>query len=188
MGNAVARADGYAPRIPEPGSSRTPVANLFVGGATSSSPERERPTGRAGNVLLRHGITPAMSEAKPGTGIAYAAVHRDGAGNYLDGGHLLGDPAGTDSRQQLLGLHCLRQPDPLAPAHRTSASAGVDSLNPELKKNGSATGGLAEAPPGQSRTEFRRCGTRLLRPPAALRPARTLVHQVMAAGRPVLTH
>jgi hypothetical protein len=31
-------------------------------------------------------ITPAMSESKPGTGSAYAAVFRDGAGGYLDGG------------------------------------------------------------------------------------------------------
>lgn len=32
------------------------------------------------------GITPAMSEAKPGTGSAYAVVFRDAKGEYLDGG------------------------------------------------------------------------------------------------------
>jgi hypothetical protein len=31
------------------------------------------------------GITPAMSEAKPGTGSAYAVAFRDAAGNYFDG-------------------------------------------------------------------------------------------------------
>jgi hypothetical protein len=32
------------------------------------------------------GFTPAMAEANPGTGSAYAATIRGGAGNYLDGG------------------------------------------------------------------------------------------------------
>jgi len=35
---------------------------------------------------LATGITPAMSEAKPGTGSAYAGAFRDPNGNYFDGG------------------------------------------------------------------------------------------------------
>ncbi len=35
---------------------------------------------------LATGITPAMSEAKPGTGSAYAGAFRDSKGNYFDGG------------------------------------------------------------------------------------------------------
>ena len=31
-------------------------------------------------------LTPAMAEAKPGTGSAYAALFRDSKGDYLDGG------------------------------------------------------------------------------------------------------
>jgi hypothetical protein len=36
--------------------------------------------------LLSTGITPAMAEAKPGTGSAYAISFRGAKGDYLDGG------------------------------------------------------------------------------------------------------
>ena len=37
---------------------------------------------------LRHGVTPAMFSAKPGSGSAYEIAARDSNGNYLDGGKL----------------------------------------------------------------------------------------------------
>ncbi|MCK7501001.1 MAG: hypothetical protein MZW92_70830 [Comamonadaceae bacterium] len=53
---------------------------------------------------------------------------RDATGNYLDGEpHLQGDAARADPREELLGLHGLRQPDPFAAADRPEARRGLDS-------------------------------------------------------------
>ena len=41
---------------------------------------------RAMFFYLATGITPAMSEARPGTGSAYGLTFRDGGGTFIDGG------------------------------------------------------------------------------------------------------
>ncbi len=88
VANAIARADVFAPRDP-----RTFIypdrqwITPFVGGSYKFIEGAERLLdARTMFFYFATGITPAMSEAKPGTGSAYAGVFRDSTGNYLDGG------------------------------------------------------------------------------------------------------
>ncbi|MFO1458830.1 MAG: DUF1254 domain-containing protein [Verrucomicrobiota bacterium] len=154
VGNAVARADGYAPRIP--GARIFPERQWltpFVGGSYQFLSGAERLLdAQAMFFYFATGITPAMSEAKPGTGSAYAAVYRDGAGNYLDGGHTYSVtlPGPIPANNFWAFTVYDNQTRSLLPTDQKSA--GVDSLNPELKKNadGSATVWFGpKPPPGQ---------------------------------------
>jgi len=88
VGNAIARANLMASRDP-----RTRIypdrqwLTPFVGGSYQFLEGAERLLdARAMFFYYATGITPAMSEAKPGTGSAYAGVFRDSTGSYLDGG------------------------------------------------------------------------------------------------------
>ena len=90
VANAVARADLFA--------SRDPLARIypdrqwmtpFVGGSYQFLNGAERlPDARIMFFYYATGITPAMSEAKPGSGSAYAATFRDSTGSYLDGSRI----------------------------------------------------------------------------------------------------
>ena len=88
VANAIARSDLFAPRDPQTRIFRdrqwlTP----FVGGSYQFLQGAGRLLdARTMFFYYATGITPAMSEAKPGTGSAYAGAFRDAAGNYLDGG------------------------------------------------------------------------------------------------------
>jgi hypothetical protein len=88
VGNAIARSNLFAPRdqrvwIYPDRKWITP----FIGGSYQFLDGAERLLdARAMFFYYATGITPAMSEAKPGTGSAYAGVFRDAAGGYLDGG------------------------------------------------------------------------------------------------------
>src|SRR5512144_740493 len=88
VANAIARSTAFASRDPRTRIFRdrqwlTP----FVGGSYEFLAGAERLLdARAMFFYYATGITPAMSEAKPGTGSAYAGAFRDAAGNYLDGG------------------------------------------------------------------------------------------------------
>jgi len=88
VANGFARANAFASRDP-----RTRLyadrqwITPFVGGSYQLLSGAERLLdARAMFFYLATGITPAMSQAKPGTGSAYAVVFRDGQGRYLDGG------------------------------------------------------------------------------------------------------
>ena len=88
VGNAIARANLMASRDP-----RTRIypdrqwLTPFVGGSYQFLDGAARLLdARAMFFYYATGITPAMSEAKPGTGSAYAGVFRDSTGSYLDGG------------------------------------------------------------------------------------------------------
>ena len=88
VGNAYARANAFASRDP-----RTRIfkdrqwLTPFVGGSYEFLSGAERLLdAEAMFFYLATGITPAMSESKPGTGSAYALAFRDAKGNYLDGG------------------------------------------------------------------------------------------------------
>jgi hypothetical protein len=88
VGNAYARSNAFASRDP-----RTRIfkdrqwLTPFVGGSYQFLSGSERLLdARAMFFYLATGITPAMSEARPGTGSAYALTFRDGAGTFLDGG------------------------------------------------------------------------------------------------------
>lgn len=87
VGNAVARSHLFASR-----DARTRIfpdrqwLTPFVGGSYEFLDGAERLLdARSMFFYYATGITPAMSEAKPGTGSAYAGVFRDAAGKYLDG-------------------------------------------------------------------------------------------------------
>ncbi|MBP1775694.1 MAG: uncharacterized protein H6Q86_1700, partial [candidate division NC10 bacterium] len=88
VANAIARSSVFAPKDPRARIFRdrqwlTP----FVGGSYQFLQGAERLLdARMMFFYYATGITPAMSEAVPGTGSAYAIAPRDSAGNYLDGG------------------------------------------------------------------------------------------------------
>jgi len=88
VANGIARADLFASRDP-----RTKIypdrnwATPFVGGSYLFLEGAQRLLDA--QIMFFYyatGITPAMAEAKPGTGSAYAAALRDSKGDYLDGG------------------------------------------------------------------------------------------------------
>ena len=88
VANGIARADAFASRDP-----RTRIyldrqwITPFFGGSYRFLEGAERLLdARTMFFYLATGITPAMSEAKPGTGSAYAGAFRDPNGNYFDGG------------------------------------------------------------------------------------------------------
>jgi len=89
VANAMARANLFASRDPRGRifSDRQWVTP-FVGGSYQFLDGAERLLdARTMFFYYATGITPAMSEARPGTGSAYAVTFRDAAGNYLDGEH-----------------------------------------------------------------------------------------------------
>jgi len=88
VGNAYGRANLFASR--DPGTrifKDRQWLTPFVGGSYQFLSGAERLLdAKAMFFYYATGITPAMSNAKPGTGSAYAGAFRDAAGNYLDGG------------------------------------------------------------------------------------------------------
>jgi hypothetical protein len=87
VGNAIARANLFASR--DPSIRIYPDRQwftLFVGGSYRFLHGAERLLDtRMRFFYYATGITPAMAEAKPGTGSAYAITIRDSSGKYLDG-------------------------------------------------------------------------------------------------------
>jgi hypothetical protein len=88
VGNAIARSNLFASRDP-----RTRIYpdrqwfTPFVGGSYQFLNGAERLLdARIMFFYYATGITPAMTESRPGTGSAYAITVRDASGNYLDGG------------------------------------------------------------------------------------------------------
>jgi hypothetical protein len=88
VGNAIARSNLFASRDPR---TRIYVDRQwftpFVGGSYRFLDGAERLLdARTMFFYYATGITPAMTEAKPGTGSGYAISVRDAKGTYLDGG------------------------------------------------------------------------------------------------------
>jgi len=88
VGNAIARSNLFASRDP-----RTRIYDdrqwwtPFVGGSYQFLDSAERLLdARMMFFFYATGITPAMTESRPGTGSAYAITVRDVNGEYLDGG------------------------------------------------------------------------------------------------------
>ncbi|WP_087069339.1 DUF1254 domain-containing protein [Cyanobium sp. NIES-981] len=154
VGNAYARANAFASRDP-----RTRIfkerqwTTPFVGGSYQFLSGAERLLdARAQFFYLATGITPAMSDAKPGTGSAYALTVRDGDGRYLDGGrtYALTLPGPIPARNFWALTVYDNQTRSLLPTDQKAA--GIDSLLPGLKTN--ADGGATvwfgpKPPPGQ---------------------------------------
>ena len=107
VANAIARSNLFASRDP-----RTRIYTdrqwftPFVGGSYQFLDGAERLLdARMMFFYYATGITPAMTEARPGTGSAYAITVRDSTGSYWIKSHLQGDPAGTNPREELLVLY-----------------------------------------------------------------------------------
>ena len=136
VGNAAARSFLFAGRDP-----RTRIfkerqwLTPFVGGSYQFLEGAERLLdARAMFFYYATGITPAMSEVRPGTGSAYAGAFRDAAGAYLDGGktYRLTLPAPVPAKDFWAFTVYDNQTRSLLPTDQKSA--GVDSLDRNLKK------------------------------------------------------
>ncbi|WP_300321815.1 DUF1254 domain-containing protein [Accumulibacter sp.] len=87
VGNAIARANLFASRDPQTRIyDNRQWFTPFVGGSYQFLNGAQRLLdARMMFFYYATGITPAMTESKPGTGSAYAITVRDGTGSYLDG-------------------------------------------------------------------------------------------------------
>ncbi len=151
VANAIARSNLYASRDP-----RTRIFSdrqwltPFVGGSYQFLDGAERLLdARMMFFYYATGITPAMSEAKPGTGSAYAGAFRDSAGDYLDGGRTYKvDLPGPIPAKAFWSFTVYdNQTRSLLPTDQKLA--GVDSTLPKIKKNpdGGATVWFGPKPP-----------------------------------------
>lgn len=142
VGNAYARSNVWASRDPS-----TRIFNdrqwltPFVGGSYQFLSGAERLLdAKAMFFYVATGITPAMSEAKPGTGSAYALAFRDAKGSYLDGGrtYKVTLPGPIPAKDFWAFTVYDNQTRSLLPTDQKSS--GVDSNVPGLEAN--ADGGV----------------------------------------------
>ncbi len=151
VANAIARSNLYASRDP-----RTRIFSdrqwltPFVGGSYQFLDGAERLLdARMMFFYYATGITPAMSEAKPGTGSAYAVALRDSAGDFLDGGrtYKVNLPGPIPAKSFWSFTVYDNQTRSLLPTDQKLA--GVDSTLPKIKKNpdGGATVWFGPKPP-----------------------------------------
>ena len=156
VANAIARSNLFASRDP-----RTRIypdrqwLTPFVGGSYLFLDGAQRLLdARSMFFYYATGITPAMSEAKPGTGSAYAGAFRDANGNYLDGGrtYKMTLPGPIPAKNFWSFTVYDNQTRSLLPTDQKLA--GVDSTLPGIQKN--ADGGATiwfgpKAPAGQEK-------------------------------------
>jgi hypothetical protein len=137
VANAIARSDVFASRDPRTRIFRDRQwVTPFVGGSYQFLAGAERLLdAQASFFYYATGTTPAMSEARPGTGSAYVGAFRDAAGNYLDGGRMykvtLPGPIPAKNFWSLTAYD--NQTRSLLPTDQKLA--GVDSTRPTIKKN-----------------------------------------------------
>lgn len=95
------------------------------------------------------GITPAMADAKPGTGSAYAGTFRDKDGNYLDGSKTYKITLPGPIPMNNFWSFTVYDNQTRSLLETDQKTAGVDSLSKELKMNddGSATVWFGPTPP-----------------------------------------
>lgn len=156
VANGIARADAFASR-----DSRTLIypdrqwITPFVGGSYQFLEGAERLLdARVMFFYLATGITPAMSEAKVGTGSAYAGAFRDSKGDYFDGGktYKIDMPAPIPANNFWAFTVYDNQTRSLLETDQKTA--GVDSNEKGMKKNadGSVTIWFGpKAPAGQDK-------------------------------------
>jgi hypothetical protein len=151
VANAIARSNLYAARDP-----RTRIYSdrqwltPFVGGSYQFLEGAERLLdARMMFFYFATGITPAMSEAKPGTGSAYAGAFRDSTGDYLDGGrtYKVTLPGAIPAKSFWSFTAYDNQTRSLLPTDQKLA--GIDSTLPSIQKNpdGGATVWFGPKPP-----------------------------------------
>jgi hypothetical protein len=151
VANAIARSNLFASR-----DSQTRIytdrqwLTPFVGGSYQFLDGAERLlNARAMFFYYATGITPAMSEAKPGTGSAYALTFRDATGSYLDGArsYKVTLPGPIPAKEFWAFTVYDNQTRSLLPTDQKPA--GVDSSLPGIEKNpdGGATIWFGPKPP-----------------------------------------
>ena len=151
VANAIARSDLFASRDPRTRIFRDRQwVTPFVGGSYQFlQGEGRLLDARTMFFYYATGITPAMSESKPGTGSAYAGAFRDAAGNYLDGGctYKVTLPGPIPAKNFWAFTVYDNQTRSVLPTDQKMA--GVDSTLPGIKKNpdGGATVWFGPKPP-----------------------------------------
>ena len=95
------------------------------------------------------GITPAMADAKPGTGSAYAGAFRDKDGQYFDGGKTYSITLPAPIPAKNFWSFTVYDNQTRSLLETDQKTAGVDSLSRDLKLNadGSATVWFGPQPP-----------------------------------------
>jgi len=137
VANAIARSDGFASkdlraRIYQDRQWITP----FIGGSYQFLSGAERLLdARTMFFYFATGITPAMSEAKPGTGSAYAGLFRDSTATYLDGSrtYKVTLPGPIPAKDFWAFTAYDNQTRSLLPTDQKLA--GIDSTLPGIQKN-----------------------------------------------------
>ena len=167
-----------------------PAMAHAVRGRQLPVPRRRRAAARRESdvLLLRDGHHAGMTNAKPGTGSAYAVAFRDSARQLPRWrSYLQGDPARPRSREGFWAFTVYdNQTRSLLPTDQKPA--GLDSTLPGLKRNadGGATVWFGPKAPAGNEAELgaNDARTRVQRASAALWAARTVVQPDLAAGRP----
>ncbi|MBB4389391.1 hypothetical protein GGE61_005752 [Rhizobium leguminosarum] len=137
VGNATARSMVFAPR--EPRAKFYPDRqwnNGFIGNSYQFLNEGERMLdARTMFHYAATGITPAMADAKPGTGSAYAFAVRDGAGEYLDGGKTYKITLPSPIPAGQFWSFTVYDNQTRSMLETDQKLAGIDSNQPDIKKN-----------------------------------------------------
>jgi hypothetical protein len=151
VGNATARALVFSPR--DPRAKFFPDRqwiNGFIGGSYAFLDKGERMLdARTVFHYFATGITPAMAEAKPGTGSAYAGSFRDSQGRYFDGGKTYKVTLVAPVPAAQFWSFTVYDNQTRSMLETDQKLAGIDSNQPGIKKNadGSVTVWFAPAPP-----------------------------------------
>ena len=151
LGNAAARSFLWAPRdkrvfIYPDRQWLTP----FVGGSYLFRDGAELMLDvRSTFFYYATGITPAMADAQPGTGSAYAGAFRDKEGNYLDGSKTYKITLPGPIPMNNFWSFTVYDNQTRSLLETDQKSAGIDSLSKDLKMNddGSATIWFGPTPP-----------------------------------------
>jgi hypothetical protein len=155
VANGIARADLFASRDKQ--TKYYPDRQWFtpfVGGSYQFlNGARRLLDARTMFFYYATGITPAMTEARPGTGSAYAITFRDANGDYLDGGKTYKVTLPGPIPAKNFWAFTVYDNQTRSLLETDQKLAGVDSTLPDIKKNanGSVTIWFApKAPPGHA--------------------------------------
>jgi hypothetical protein len=149
VGNATARAIVFSPPRATFYPDRQWI-NGFIGGGYAFLDKGERMLdARTVFHYFATGVTPAMAEAKPGTGSAYAGSFCDSRGRYFEGGKTYKVTLVAPVPAAQFWSFTVYDNQTRSMLETDQKLAGIDSNQPGIKKNadGSVTVWFAPAPP-----------------------------------------